>query len=77
MSSLGKKGLLYAPQASKKKKGTFKRQKVAGARAEDFIPWVPLISRHFPDWEEKEEEDGMSDLIHNFAARKRKRDASF
>ena len=30
----------------------------------------------FPDWEEEEEEDGMSDLIHNFAARKRKRDAS-
>ena len=39
---------------------------------EDFIPWVPLISCHSPDWEEEEEENKMSDLIHNFAARKRK-----
>ena len=63
------------PQASKKKKGTLRRQKVAGARAEDFIPWIPPISRRSLDLEEEEEEDGMSDLIHNFVARKRKRDA--
>ena len=44
---------------------------------EDFFPWVPPISSRPPDCEEKEEEDGMSDLIHNFTARKRKRDASF
>ena len=44
---------------------------------EDFIPWVPLISNHPPYWEEEEEEDRMSDLIHNFAAQKRKRDDSF
>ena len=31
---------------------------------EDFIPWVPPISSRPPDWEEEEEEDGMSDLIH-------------
>ena len=44
---------------------------------EDFVPWVPPISSHPPDWEEEEEENEMSDLVHNFAARKRKRDASF
>ena len=45
-------------------------------RAEDFILWVPPISRRSPKWEEEEEEDGMSDLIHNFATWKRKRDVS-
>ena len=44
---------------------------------EDFIPWVPPITNHPPDWEEEEEESQMSDLVHNFAARKRKRDANF
>ena len=44
---------------------------------EDFVPLVPHISNRLPDWEEEEEEDGMSDLIHNFVAEKRKRDASF
>ena len=44
---------------------------------EDFIPWVPLISSHPPDWEKEEEEDEMSDFVHNFAAQKRKHDASF
>ena len=67
---LARKGFGPAPQASKKKKGTFRRQKVAGARAKDFILWVPPISLHPPNWEEEEEEDGMSNLIHNFAARK-------
>ena len=43
---------------------------------EDFVTWVPPISSCPPDWEEKEEEDGMSNFIHNFVARKRKRDAS-
>ena len=43
---------------------------------EDFILWVPPISRRSPDWVEEEEEDRMFDLIHNFAARKQKRDAS-
>ena len=40
--------------------------------------WVPPVSRRSLDWEAEEEEDGMSDLIHNFAAWKwkRKRDAS-
>ena len=27
----------------------------------------PSISRRSPDWEEEDEEDEMSDLIHNFA----------
>ena len=44
---------------------------------EDFFPWVPPISSHPLDWEEEEEEDEMSDLVHNFAAQKRKRDDSF
>ena len=63
-----------APQASKKKKGRL--QKAAGAGAENFIPWVSPISRRSPDREEEEEEeDYMSGLVHNFSARKRKRDA--
>ena len=44
---------------------------------EDFVSWVPSISSHPLDWEEEEEKDEMSDLVHNFAARKRKRGASF
>ena len=44
---------------------------------EDFVPWVPPISSHPPDWEEEEEEDEMSDLVHKFAARKKKLEASF
>ena len=58
----------------RKKKG--RRQKAAEAGAEDFITWVPPISRRSPDREEEdEEEDDMSSLVHNFSARKRKRDA--
>ena len=44
---------------------------------EDFVPWVPPISSRPPDWEEEHEEERMFDLIHNFSARKLKRDASF
>ena len=44
---------------------------------EDFVPLVPPISSHPPDWEEEEDEGEMSNLVHNFTARKRKRDASF
>ena len=44
---------------------------------EDFVPWVSPMSSHPPDCEEEEEEDKMSDLVHKFAARKRKRDVSF
>ena len=44
---------------------------------EDFVPWVSPISSHPPDWEEEEEEDEMSDMVHNFDAWKRKLDASF
>ena len=63
-----------APRALKKRKG--RPQKVAGAGAEYFISWVPPISRRSPDREEEEEEEyDMSGLVHNFAARKRKRDA--
>ena len=46
------------------------------SEVEDFILWIPLVSLRCPNWEKEEEEDRMSDLIHNFAARKRKRDAS-
>ena len=63
-----------APRASKKKKG--RRQKAVGVGEEDFIPWVPPISCSSSDREEEEkEEDDMSGLVHNFTARKRKRDA--
>ena len=72
---LERKDSRLAPRASKKKKG--RRQKVAEARAEDFIPRVSPISRRSPNREEEEEEeDDMSGLVHNFVARKRKRDAS-
>ena len=54
-----------------------RHQNVVGARVEDFVPWVPPISSHPLDWKEEEEEDEMSNLIHNFAARKWKRDPSF
>ena len=64
-----------APQASKKKKGTLRRQKVAGAGMEDFILWIPPISRRSPNLKEEEENDEMSGLIHNSAARKWKRGA--
>ena len=37
---------------------------------EDFVPWVPPISSHPLDWEEEEEENEMSEMVHNFAARK-------
>ena len=30
---------------------------------EDFVLWVPPVSSRPPDWEEEEEEDGMSDLF--------------
>ena len=43
----------------------------------DFVPWVPPISSHPPDLEEEEEEGEMSDLVHNFAARKWKRNSNF
>ena len=74
--SLVRKGSHPTPQASKKKNGTFRRQKVAGAKVEDFIPWVPPISRRPPKWEEKEEEDEMCHLIHAYVARKHKREDS-
>ena len=74
---LERKGSCPAPRTLKRRKGTPRRQNVPRAGVEDFIPWVPPISSRPSDWEEEEEEDMMSDLIHNFAARKRKRDASF
>ena len=43
----------------------------------DFVPWVPPISSRPLDREEEEEDDEMSNLIHNFATRKQKQEASF
>ena len=74
---LERKGSRPTPRTLKRRKGTLGGQNVPWAGMEDFVPWVPPISSHYPDWGEEEEEDGMFDLIHNFAARKRKRDASF
>ena len=62
--------LCPAPRTLKRRKGTFGCQNVPGAGVEDFVPWVPPISTRPPEWEEEEDKDGMSDLIHNFAARK-------
>ena len=53
------------------------RLKALGARVEDFVTWVSPISSCPLVREEEEEEDGMTDLIHNFGARKRKRGVSF
>ena len=76
---LARKGSRPAPRALKRRNGTPGLQNVLGAGVQDFAPWVSPISNHPLDWEEKdeEEEDGMSDLIHNFAAQKWKRDAKF
>ena len=73
---LKRKGSHPAPRASIKRKGTLRRQKVAEAGAEDFISWIPPISRRSSDLEEEEEEDEMYGLIQNFVARKLKRDAN-
>ena len=74
---LARKGSRPAPQALNRKKGTPGRQKIPRAEVEDFVPWVPPISSHPPNWEEEEDEGEMSDLVHNFAARMQKRDDSF
>ena len=74
---LARKGSRPAPQVLKRRKGMPEPQKVPKVRVEYFVPWVPPISSHPPDLEEEEKDDEMSDLVHNFAARKRKRDASF
>ena len=74
---LARKGSRPAPRAVKGKKGTLGQKKVPGAGVENFVPWVPPISNHPPNWEEEEEEKEMFDLVHNFATRKRKRDVSF
>ena len=74
---LARKGSHPAPEVLKRRKGTSERQKVPGAGVEDFVPWVPPISSHPPDWEEEEEGDEMSDLVHNFVVRKRKHDTRF
>ena len=60
----------------KRKKGTPGQKKVPRAEVKNSVPWVPPISSHPSDREEEEEEEEMSNLVHNFAARKRKRDAS-
>ena len=74
---LERKGSRPTPRTLKLRKEAVERRNVPRAGVEDFVSWVPPISIRPLDWEEEEEEDEMSDLIHNFAARKRKRDASF
>ena len=53
------------------------RRRAPGTGLEDFIPWVALISSLPPASKEEEEEDEMTDLIHNFGAQKCKRGANF
>ena len=72
-----KKGSHPAPQVSKKERWVPKQRRPPGTRVEDFVPLVTPIWSLPPASEEKEEEDEMADLIHNFSARKRKRGASF
>ena len=43
-----------------------------GTGVEDFVSWVAPISSLPPAKEEEDEEDEMTNLIHNFGARKRK-----
>ena len=74
---LARKGSSPTPQALKSKKGMPGLKKVPRAEVENFIPWVPPISSHPSDREKEEEGEEMIDLVHNFAARKRKHDASF
>ena len=61
-----------SPRTLKRRKGTPKHRNIPGAGVEDFVSFVPPISSRPSNWEEEEEEDRMSDLIHNFAARKQK-----
>ena len=74
VSLLRKRGTRPTSQASKKGRRVPKQPKAPGARVEDFVPWVSLVSScPLASEEEKEEdEDKMADLIHNFGARKRK-----
>ena len=51
--------------------------KTLGARVRDFVPWVSPIASRLLASEEKEEEEEMDDLVHNFGARKCKRGANF
>ena len=67
---LERKGSRPAPRTLKRRKRTLGRQNIPGAEVEDFVPWVPPLYSHPLDWGEEEEEDRLSDLIHNFAARK-------
>ena len=74
---LAKKNTRPAPRALKKKKGIPRQLKVSGARAQDFVKWVPSKSKHSPVLEEEEEEENdMYGLLHRCADRKRKRDES-
>ena len=72
-----KKDSRPAPQASKKGRRVPKRRRALGARVEDFVHWVALISSSLPAYEEEEEKDEMADLVHNFGTRKLKLGASF
>ena len=72
-----KKGSRPAPQASKKGRRLLERRRGPGTRVEDFVPWFAPVSSLPPASEDKEEEDEMADLIHNFGVRKRKQGASF
>ena len=74
---LARKDSRPAPRAVKRKKGTPGKKKVPRPGGQISSLRFPLISSHPPDREEEEEGEEMSDLVHNFDARKLKRDASF
>ena len=67
-----KRGSHPAPHISKKGRWVPERLKTLGAKVEDFVPWVSPISSCPTSREEKEEEDEMADLVHNFDAWKHK-----
>ena len=77
VSFLQKRVLVLPPQAFKKGRRVPERPKAPRAGVEDFVPWVSPIYSSPSAREEEEEEDEMTDLVHNFGARKRKRGASF
>ena len=49
---LARKGSHLFPQVLKRSKVTSEQQKSSRVGVEDFVPWVPPISSHPPDWEE-------------------------
>ena len=71
---LPRKETSSAPRVLKiEKGGTNRRWNTLGAPMKDFFPWVRLESSRPSNLKEGEEEEEMTGLLDNYAARKRKR----